>query len=244
MTLLRTLLTTGAALLGCAVVVSPSRAAETTAPPAHLQAYNLAWLNYIDPQDLPASRYAVCIVDSGVAVTPDTPADDPSGPILRRLATDGGSGEPQGTADEQLHGTRMAMAAVAPQNDWGTIGAWTGGRVVSVRAMVNGESTFRADAYRRGIDQCLYAATTSPVAAISLSLGCAGCRFSDAELSSLDERIARAHKNGISVVAAAGNVAGGTTQLPAAAAGVVAVAAGNAAGQLCDYASFDAHVAL
>src|SRR3954453_8096327 len=111
MMFLRTLLATGAAFLGCAAVVAPSHAAETQAPPAHLQAYNLAWLNYIDPEDLPPTRYAVCIVDSGVAVTPDTPADDPSGPILRRLATDGGSGEPQGTSEEQLHGTRMAMAA-------------------------------------------------------------------------------------------------------------------------------------
>src|SRR3954454_4315562 len=144
MTLLRTLLTTGAALLGCAVVVSPSRAAETTAPPAHLQAYNLAWLDYIDPQDLPPTRYAVCLVDSGVAITPDTPADDPNGTIFRRVSIDGGYGEPEGTSDEQMHGTRMAMAAVAPQNDWGTIGAWTGGRIVSVRAMVNRELTFRA----------------------------------------------------------------------------------------------------
>src|SRR3954453_23319492 len=171
MTSIRILLTTGAALLvGCAAFVVPARAAETAAPPAHLQAYNLAWLNYVDPQDLPPTRYAVCIVDSGVAITPDTPPDDPSGPILRRLATDGGSGEPQGTSDEQLHGTRMAMAGVAPQNHWGTIGTWTGGRVVSVRAMVNGETTFRAEAYRRGIDQCLYAAATTPFAAISLSL--------------------------------------------------------------------------
>src|SRR3954453_391253 len=171
MTSIRILLTTGAALLvGCAAFVVPARAAETAAPPAHLQAYNLDWLNYIDPQDLPLTRYAVCIVDSGLAVTPDTPPDDPAGPILRRLATDGGSGEPQGTAEEQLHGTRMAMAAVAPQNDWGTIGTWTGGRVISVRAMVEGETTFRAEAYRRGIDACLHAATYLPVAAINLSL--------------------------------------------------------------------------
>src|SRR4051794_40042812 len=239
MTLLRTLLTTGAALLGCAVVVSPSRAAETAAPPAHLQAYNLAWLNYIDPQDLPPTRYAVCIVDSGVAITPDTPPDDPNGPILRRLATDGGSGEPQGTAEEQLHGTRMAMAAVAPQNDWGTIGTWTGGRVISVRAMVEGETTFRPEAYERGITRCLEAASVYPIAAISLSFGCADCLRTSEALAELEERIATAHKHGISIVAAAGNTQGESTHYPAAAAGVLAVGAGDAMSRPCPYATLD-----
>src|SRR3954451_4597091 len=117
---LRTTLAAAVALTAAASAfafpAARARAAETPAPPAHLKAYNLDWLNYIDPQDLPPTRYAVCIVDSGLAVTPDTPPDDPTGPILRRLSTDGGPGEPQGTAEEQLHGTRMAMAAVAPQN--------------------------------------------------------------------------------------------------------------------------------
>ena len=185
-----------------------AHAAETPAPPAHLKAYNLDWLNYIDPQDLPPTRYAVCIVDSGVAITPDTPPDDPvNGPILRRLAVDGGSGEPQGTTDAQLHGTRMAMTAIAPQNDWGTIGTWTGGRVVSVRAMVDGETTFRAEGYRQGIDRCLSQIPYFGIAAINLSLGCA-CAFTDEEMALLAERVARARSRGVSVIAAAGNIPG------------------------------------
>ena len=38
----------------------------------------------------------------------------------------------------------MAMAAVAPQNGWGTIGVWPAGRIVSVRAMPTGTSPSHA----------------------------------------------------------------------------------------------------
>ena len=204
--------------------------------PSHLAPYGLDWLNYIDPQDLPPSRYAVCLVDSGVAVTPDTPPDDPNGPILRRLAVDGGSGEPQGTSDAQMHGTRMAMTAVAPQNDWGTIGAWTGGRIISVRAMVEGEETFRAEAYQQGIDKCLSEIGRHDVAAINLSLSCTDCSPSESEASLFDERVASAHKLGISVVVAAGNNEG-SVGYPANRPGVIAVGAGDSDGRACPYAA-------
>jgi len=241
--LLRNLLAT--ACTAAAALMSPATApaAETPAPPAHLEAYNLAWLNYIDPQDLPPTRYAVCIVDSGVAITPDTPADDPSGPILRRLSIDGGSGEPQGTAPEQLHGTRMAMAAIAPQNDWGTIGTWSAGRVISVRAMVEGETTLRPPAYGRGIAACFKDAA-QPIAAVNLSFTCGSCVFSDQDLALLAERVAKAHDRSASVVGAAGNDASARTGMPAALDGVLAVGAGDARGGACSYATLDERVRL
>ena len=144
---MRTALALGVALL-LAAAPSGAAAAETAAPPSHLTAYNLDWLNYVDPADIPATRYAVCFVDTGVAVTPDTPPDDPvHGPILARVAGDGGSGLPFDTSPDQLHGTRMAMAAAAPQNGWGTIGTATWVPVISVRATRDGEATFRGEAY-------------------------------------------------------------------------------------------------
>src|SRR6266498_2986438 len=77
-----------------AAVPGSALAAESPNPPRHLADYHLDWLNYVAPEDLPPSRAAVCIVDSGLAVTPDTPPTDATnGPILYRLATDGGSGE-------------------------------------------------------------------------------------------------------------------------------------------------------
>jgi hypothetical protein len=234
-------------LLAIAAPPPAAIAAETTAPPSHLAAYGLDWLDYIDPADLPPTRSAVCLVDTGVAVTPDTPADDPvNGPILARLAGDGGSGEPFDTSTDQLHGTRMAMAAIAPQNGWGTIGTWTAGRVVSVRATRDGESTFQPEAYQAGIFQCLKARTDDglPVAVVNFSLTCPDCHLSAQDHDALDNYILVAHHRGVSVVAAGGNAGGANAQVPASEPGVLAVAAGDPAGGLCGYGSFDETVAV
>lgn len=236
-----------AALLAAAVV-SPAPAAnawaaETPAPPPYLGAYNLTWVDYVDPADLPATRYATCIVDSGAVTSPDLPADSPAGPVLERLAVDGGPGAPQGDAPEQLHGSRMAMAAVAPANGWGTIGAAAWTRVVSVRAQVEHELTFRRDSYRKGIDTCKRALDRHPLAAVSLSLGC-DCDIDPDEVAKLQDAIARARDNGMSVVAAAGNTAGAATEVPARYPGVFAVSGGDGSGGLCSYTSFDADVDL
>ena len=191
MTLPAALIPTLSAVLAAALAVGApaARADETAPPPAHLAAYNLAWLNYLDPADQPANPKAVCIVDSGVAVTPDTPADDPvNGPVLARLSTDGGPGEPQGNAPEQLHGTHMAAAAIAPQNGWGTIGTWTGGRIVSVRAMTNNANTFTSDGYRRGVLQCEKTGLAPHIAVVSLSLGCGGLHVVERRTGRVERR--------------------------------------------------------
>ena len=180
--------------------VSIGAAAESPNPPrqflpAAQGGYGLDWIQWITPEDLPPSRYAICLVDSGLAVTPDVPATSPAGPILERLSTDDGSGEPQGTSDEQLHGTKMAMAAIAPVNDWGTIGVWPEGRIISVRAMVGGETTFRGSAYREGLRRCRDASSRIPIAVANLSLNCA-CELSPHESELLAESIATSHEYG------------------------------------------------
>lgn len=227
------------------VVSSPAAAAETAAPPSHLETYGLDWLNYLDPADVPATRYAVCLVDSGVRQTPDTPATSPEGPIIARLAVDGGPGEPEGDSEAQLHGTRMAMAMAAPTNDWGTIGAWTGSRIVSVRGTTAGEETFRPEQYQAAITTCIkYQENTGTrIAAVNLSLGCGGCSLTSEQQLVLEDRIAGAHKYGLSVVAAAGND-GGDVQVPASASGAFAVAGGDSFGALCSYSSFGPQVAV
>ncbi|MEA2297049.1 MAG: Subtilase family, partial [Solirubrobacteraceae bacterium] len=157
---------------------SPALASETPDPPPYLAPYGLDWIGHIAPEDLPPSRMAVCVVDSGLPVNPDLPPDDPTaGPILARLSVDGGDGAPQGTSEAQLHGAHMAMAMVAPVNGWGTVGVAPWGRVVSVRALVDGETSFRPSAYRRGIQECLDAPRAYSIAVINLSLGC-GCTLS------------------------------------------------------------------
>lgn len=227
---------------GLLASVTAALADESPMTPQQLTAYRLDWLNYVAAEDLPTQRFAVCIVDTGTAVTPDTPVDDPGGPIIERLSTDGGPGTPQGTAPEQMHGTRMAMDALAAVNGWGTVGATTWGRVVSVRAQVKDETGLRQDSYRKGMARCREAQSREPIAAVSLSFGC-GCSFSSDEDARIADAIGRARQAGLSVVAAAGN-GGGATDSPARYPGVLAVAGGGPDGSLCTYSSHDDHVGI
>jgi hypothetical protein len=161
-----------AAFLALATIAAPAtsaRAAESTWPTAQATAANAEWVPYLDPPPKPA---AICLVDSGVNITPDTPADSPDGPIVKRLALDGGTGEAAGTTWEALHGTRMAMVAGAPMNDWGTVGMWPGVRIVSVRAMPMGETTFPFDVYTQAVSVCRAWAPRTGIAVVNLSLGC------------------------------------------------------------------------
>lgn len=231
-----------ASVIAAAAPIAAARADESPAPPRHLAAYGLDWLDYVSPDDIPPTRYAVCIVDSGTRVTPDTPEDGPVGPVLERLSIDAGSGTPQGDDPAQLHGTRMAMSAIAAKNGWGTIGVADWERVVTVRAQVEGELGFRESAYRKGIVRCQEAASRHPIAAVSLSIGCP-CDLSQDEQAKLTDAISAARNSGLSVVAAAGN-GGGATESPARYAGILAVAGGDTTGVLCSYSSYDARVAI
>jgi len=223
-------------LAGClAALAMPGSAiaAESALPTTQARAYGADWVPYLDP---PAKPAAVCLVDSGINITPDTPADSPDGPILERSALDGGTGEAAGSSWEQLHGTRMAMAAAAPINGWGTVGFAPGVRIVSVRAMPTGKTTFPFDDYRRAIDECAKRHTSrTPIAAVNLSLGC-DCVASEESVGLLANKVAQVQRLGISVVASAGNDAG-PIGIPASIPGVVAVGAGDAYGGFCGFSN-------
>ena len=67
-----------AAALAAAIFTSTSAsagAAESAMPTRQASAYGMDWIPYIDPADLPpvSQRKAVCLVDTGVDVTPDLP---------------------------------------------------------------------------------------------------------------------------------------------------------------------------
>ena len=87
------------------------------------------WVPYIDPADLPPveQRKVICLVDSGVEVNPDLPADRPEGPIVMRTSVDNTSGLP-GDKPEHAHGTNMAsIAGAVAGNDGGAVGEFAGG---------------------------------------------------------------------------------------------------------------------
>jgi hypothetical protein len=170
----RRLLPLLAAVAACVSSAPPvASAAESAVPTAQQKAYGMDWAPFIDPADLPpvAQRKVVCLVDSGVAITEDLPSDRPEGPIVQRIAVDGGSGLP-GPKPEQQHGTQMASFAGAVMgNDWGTVGAWPGVRILSVRAMRYDATGFAPPDWRQGIRECRAFEQLWPVTAINLSLG-------------------------------------------------------------------------
>jgi hypothetical protein len=230
-----------AALLLTLLLAMPATAtaAESPMPTRQAVAYGMDWVPYIDPADLPpvAERKVVCLVDSGVDITPDLPPDNFAGPIVERISVDGGSGLP-GPAWENQHGTRMALIAGAvPGNDYGTVGAWPAVRILSVRAMGQDERVFPAASYQHAIRLCNDATSRLPVAAVNLSLGCA-CTMDDSSRAGLEDAIARvqAPSKDVTVIAAAGN-SGGQLETPANAAGVLPVSGGDASGHLCPFSA-------
>jgi hypothetical protein len=233
-----------AALIGAVVLaIAPVAArAEIPTPTPQAIAAHADFVPYLDPP--PGPPKAICLVDSGVNITPDTPPDNPAGPILARLALDGGSGE-GGTADpEHLHGTAMAQYGAAPINGWGNVGFWPGARIVSIRAMPMDSTGFPFDAYRRGIRDCVAAKRARGVAVVNLSLG-ASYRPMDGDEARLQNAIADAHNEGISVLAASGNRSRVVVDSPADESGVLSVGAVSSVGRgLCPFSNGGTNVDL
>src|SRR3954467_182294 len=136
-----------------AAIAFATTMALLTAPPAHAEyktttsqalAAHAEWLPYAPlPPHGPA---AVCLVDTGVDLNPDTASN-----VIARIALDGG--DPSDLSPSK-HGTQMAMVMGAPINGWGMVGFWPGVRIVSVRAASPGQDQFGFAAYANGIRTC------------------------------------------------------------------------------------------
>jgi subtilisin family serine protease len=219
------------ALCVAVCTAAPARADESPFPTAQARAMNAEWVPYLDPPPKPA---AICLVDTGVNVTPDT-LDYPAGPIVERVALDGGSGE-GGTSPEQLHGTYMAMTAAAPINGWGTVGMWPGLRIVSIRARGASEAAFAYTRYQRAISACAVEADRWGAVVTNLSLGC-NCEPTADEAASMQDVVESAHRSAdMSVVASAGNSGAGIGN-PASEPGVLSVGASDGTGSLCSFSN-------
>lgn len=219
--------------------------AELGAPTPTVQAMaaNATWLAYTPPPEHPG---IVCMVDSGVDPNSDTEAAVVGGQALApetetndeiaRLEPKAQPGNhPNG------HGTLMAMMMAAPINGWGMVGiAPTSVRVYNMKALPKGQTTFPFDYYSVAIEECqqdqrtLYPAMN----VINLSLG-GVVTPGKSELAGLENYVAAARREGLVIVAAAGNE-GGPVLYPAAYSPIVAVGAGDAGsspGALCPFAS-------
>ena len=212
---------------------------------------NVEWASHLAPEDIPPvdQRPVICLVDSGVDVTPDLPASRPEGPVVERNVVDalrlGGDNEDGqgGRSYAAQHGTRMASyAAAVAGNDWGTVGLVPWVRILSIRAMAKDDTVFPANGYQDGIRLCQRAkeARWPQLTVVALSLGC-GCPIGDEASGDLAEAVRRAQTVGLSVVAAAGNDGGSQLATPAHVPGVIPVSAGDTLGGACSYATTHAN---
>jgi hypothetical protein len=217
-----------------ALLVLPVASASAQTSPAWADATPTAWHQLVNGEALlsapePPNPVAVCIVDSGVNLTPDlAPA------VIERLAYDGGDpGDtyPQEGIDDG-HGTYVATFLAGQVNGWGGAGLWPRAKIVSVRVFPPGGVRAKAADYLEGIRTC---AQQEHVAVINLSLG--DIDATSEELAELDQRITEyRRKNNINIVAAAGN-RGGAIEVPARFPAAFAVGAADASGRLCAFSA-------
>ena len=214
------------AALAAALATVPAIAEPATAevqPTLQARVANAEFLAYAPPPPKPA---AVCLIDSGVDLNPDT-----APLIAERISLDGGSGD---DVLPSKHGTQMAMVMGAPANGWGMVGIWPYLKIVSVRATPAGQEGFEFGAYGVGLEECRLRAADTGSKAAELALG--GAKGSDDRMRKRSSRwFAQARLLGLSVVAAGGN-SGGAVEAPASFGPVFAVAAADATGALCAFA--------
>jgi hypothetical protein len=207
----------------CLSVIAPSAASgEVGWPTPTTQAQAMEATFLLDPAFPPVRPSAACLVDSGF----DPAAADDFAPGQVVTGSDL-QGAPTADADPGHHGTTMARIAVAAANGVGMVGLWPGAQIAVVRAIPEGQSSFPFVGYRRGIEKCLRFKQTGqvPVTVISLALGTTDSPDSTEDLR-LRDAIARARRDGVPVLAAAGN--SGTVERPASEDGVLAVGAARA----------------
>lgn len=212
-----------ASVLGAVGAAGPARAEKfpVTQQAASARAAFLAYA------PAPAQIAGLCLVDSGVNLTPDTQAA-----ISSRAALDGG---PVDDVDPARHGTLMAMVAAAPLNDFGMVGAWPAARITSLRAQRPDASPYSVADYVNATNRCTREAPQTGIKVINLSLGGQGQLTTGSE-EAIDDAILRARQLNINVVAAAGN-SGGALDAPASRPLAFAVGASTADSALCDFSA-------
>lgn len=248
----RTLALAGA-LVGLLLVGAAPAAAEEQPP--ILKAYGLDWIERVREEAWPqpkAQRPIICLLDTGVAITPDTPADDPNGPIVARLAVEDvvgqppepGSGLPQGVTFQHMHGTQMASVIAAPRNGYGTVGVFPQARIVSVRVTLGKDVFITPADMDSGVRLCRAWALERGVSMSVVVMAESGYDSRPVEIDRWQVAAAVAAGAGGIFVAAAGNAEGANLVAPVAATDVIAVGAGDDGGARCESAPTLVRVAM
>jgi len=215
--------TTQIAVSGALVLIAAMGAPSARAEVLSTAQARIANAEFLVTAVPPARSAAVCQIDSGVNVSPDTSQ------VVGRLAI--GNGD-VGDGSPSLHGTLTAMVMGAGVNAFGMVGLWPAIRIVSVRANTAGQGTFTAAAYINAIDRCNSVVGVYDLKVIELALASEGTMTPD-EAAGLAAVVQGARASGMSVVAGAGNNSGGPVLVPASTAGVLAVGGSDGDGERC-----------
>ena len=240
-------LRTACASAVAALLIGGAAPAVADEQPSILKAYGLDWIERVRDDAWPQpkeQRPIICLLDTGVAITPDTPADDPLGPIVARLAIDGGTGLPQGDLFEHTHGTQMASIIAAPRNGYGTVGVFPQARIVSVR-VTEGDATYiTPGAMVKGVASCTNWAIQHEVAMATVSMSESNYDQREADAPLWQYAARRAVALGAVFVAATGNEDQAKPLPPAGIDEVVTVTAGSDQGVRCLFAQQSLHASL
>jgi Subtilase family len=184
----------------------------------------------------PPRRAAVCIVDTGTDITPDTTN------VVARFSMDGSDGS---DISPVKHGTLMATIASAPKNDFGMVGAAPSINIVSIRASRDGHTFAGLDVYA-AIQLCIAKRSAYNIKVVSLSLGGDGgtVTATAVQRTEFENAIDSARLRGLNVVAAAGNSERGVVDWPAGYRPAFAVGAATDTGNRCSFASWGSEVDL
>ncbi|MHB8694360.1 MAG: S8/S53 family peptidase [Solirubrobacteraceae bacterium] len=217
-----------AAILVVTALALPAAASATVTPAvtAQAQAADAAFLAYAPPPSGPPG--ALCIVDTGVASTPDTAPG-----LLGSYSIAAPSAQSPQDVDPHGHGTIEAMIAGAAGAQ-GMIGAWPRLHTVSVQATTSPgagqEPTYQFSDYYQGMGYCYQYAAQDHIKAVLLALNSMIPPSPD-QAQQFSTVLAELNAEGIAVVASAGNYAdasGGPALVPASQPGVFVVGASTA----------------
>lgn len=237
-----------------AVVLLAALAVPTSAQadeqPAILKAYDLDWIERVREDAWPqpkSERPVICLLDTGVDITPDTPADNPDGPIVARLALDGGTGVAQGTTWEHQHGTQMASIIAAPRNGYGTVGVFPQARIVSIRVTDSKQEEvyITPQAVAQGVRTCFQWSANNRVPASVVVIAETNYEERVSDVPAWQDAANYAAARHSLVVAAAGNLESSKPVASVATPTMLTVAAGGRNGDACPFAeALDQQTAL
>ncbi len=197
-----------ATVVATLVITGPVRG--ETLRPAQSVAANALPLIHLPAPSNPAS---VCIVDKGVDLNPDT-----QHAVVARISPN--LNTPVHDTSKDKHGTTMASVIAAPPNGWGMVGTWPAAKIIS---------SHHGGYFPNGMSECLNNRARYNIRVIELALGVPGMIPGDDW--ELQNAILTAQRDGVNIVAAAGNIPG-PLGAPANHLGVFAVGGIDYQGQL------------